>query len=118
MPNPLTQEDVSRVKGSNVYGTDDKRLGSVDTVLMDPQSKTIDRLVVKAGGVLGVGGRDVAIPVDQFTWDRDKEGFRLSKTVDELKSMPEWQTANSGAGSSYGGAGPISPAGAGPSSAR
>ncbi len=105
LPNPLTQEDVSRVKGTDVYGTDDKKLGSIDTVLMNPQSKSIDRLVVKAGGVLGVGGHDVAIPVDQFTWDSTKEGFKLSKTTDELKTMPEWKAASVGSssGSSVGG---------------
>jgi sporulation protein YlmC with PRC-barrel domain len=118
MPNPLTQEDLSRVKGTDVYGTDDKKIGSINTVLMDPQSKTIDRLVVKAGGVLGVGGHDVAIPVDQFTWDRGKEGFKLSKTADELKAMPGWQAASSSASPSYGGTGSASPTGAAPSGAR
>jgi hypothetical protein len=120
MPNPLTQEDVSRVKGTDVYGTDDKKIGSVDTVLMNPQSKSIDRLVVKTGGVLGVGGRDVALPVDQFNWDSSKEGFRLSKTADELKNMPEWKAASVGSssGSSVGGgAGPAGSTSSGTSGA-
>jgi len=105
IPNPLTQEDVSKVSGTTVYGTDDKKIGSVDTVLMNPQSKSIDRLVVKSGGVLGVGGRDVALPVDQFKWDSTREAFRLAKTTDELKAMPEWHAASIGssAGSSAGG---------------
>jgi sporulation protein YlmC with PRC-barrel domain len=105
MPNPLTQEDLSRVKGTDVYGTDGKKLGSVDTVLMNPQTKSIERLVVKSGGVLGVGGHDVAIPVDQFSWDSTKEGFKLAKTNDELKNMPAWKAASVGssAGSSVGG---------------
>jgi sporulation protein YlmC with PRC-barrel domain len=94
--NPLTQADLSQVKGTDVYGADGKKLGSVDTVLMNPQSKEVDRLVVKAGGVLGVGGRDVAVPLDQFTWDGGKEGFRLSQTEDQLKSMPEWQATTYG----------------------
>ena len=98
LPTPLTQEDVSRIKGTDVYGTDDKKLGSIDTVLINPSSKTIDRLVVKAGGVLGVGGHDVALPVDQFTWDTAKEGFKLAKTTDELKAMPEWKSASSSSG--------------------
>jgi sporulation protein YlmC with PRC-barrel domain len=107
-PNPLAQDDLSRVTGTAVYGADGKKLGSVETVLMNPQSKEVDRLVVKAGGVLGVGGRDVAIPVDQFSWDISNEGFKLAKTTDELKSMPEWQSASSSARSSYGSAGSTS----------
>ena len=58
--NPLTKEDVSNIEGTTVYGSDDGKLGHVSTVLMDPQSKKIDRLVVTAGGLLGMGGHRVA----------------------------------------------------------
>lgn len=89
-PNPLAQEDVSRIEGTAVYGSDDKKLGRISTVLMEPQSKKIDKLVVNAGGVLGVGGHRVAIPVDQFSWDGDRDAFKLSTTETVLKSQPEW----------------------------
>ena len=92
VPDPLKMEDVSKITGSAVYGSDDSKIGSVSTVLMNPESKTIDRLVVNSGGVLGVGGHKVAMPISQFTWDSDKGAFKLSKTIDDLKSMPEWQS--------------------------
>ena len=88
--NPLSQEDVSKIEGTTVYGSDDGKIGHVSTALMDPSSKKIDRLVVPAGGVLGVGGHRVAIPVEQFSWDADKGAFKLNTTVAELKQMPEW----------------------------
>ena len=88
--NPLNQEDVSKIEGTTVYGSDDGKIGHVSTALMDPSSKKIDRLVVTAGGVLGVGGHRVAIPVGQFSWDADKGAFKLGTTVAELKQMPEW----------------------------
>ena len=88
--NPLSQEDVSKIEGTSVYGSDDGKIGHVSTALMDPSSKKIDRLVVTAGGVLGVGGHRVAIPVEQFNWDADKGAFKLGTTVAELKQMPEW----------------------------
>ena len=43
-----------------------------------------------AGGVLGVGGHRVAIPVDQFKWDGDKDAFLLPMTTADLKAQPEW----------------------------
>src|SRR4051794_10988757 len=55
-PDPLKMEDVSKISGSTVYGNDDSKIGSVSTVLMNPESKTVDRFVVNEGGVLGVGG--------------------------------------------------------------
>jgi len=88
--NPLKQEDVSKIEGTSVYGSDDGKIGHVSTALMDPSSKKIDRLVVTAGGVLGVGGHRVAIPVDQLSWDADKGAFKLNTTLAELKQMPEW----------------------------
>jgi sporulation protein YlmC with PRC-barrel domain len=53
MPDPVAQKDVSEVKGSAAYSSDYKKIGSVSTVLMDPKSKKVDRLVVSEGGVLG-----------------------------------------------------------------
>ncbi len=91
VPDPLKMEDVSKITGSTVYGSDDSKIGSVSTVLMKPESKTIDRVVVNAGGVLGVGGHKVAVPLNQLTWDSDKAGFKIAKTTDDLKAMPEWQ---------------------------
>jgi sporulation protein YlmC with PRC-barrel domain len=96
-PNPLKLEDISKISGSAVYGSDNSKIGSISTVLMNPESKTIDRFVVSAGGVLGVGGHKVALPIDQFAWDGEKDGFKLTKTTDDLKAMPEWQTQKASA---------------------
>jgi sporulation protein YlmC with PRC-barrel domain len=90
-PDPMKMEDVSKITGSTVYGTDDSKIGSISTVLMNPENKTVDRFVVSEGGVLGVGGHKVALPVDQFTWDSEKGGFKVAKSTDDLKSMPEWK---------------------------
>ena len=70
---------------------------------MKPDDKAIDRLVVHAGGVLGVGGRYVAMPVDDFSWDGDADAFKISKTADDLTTMAEWTPSGSetrGTGSS------------------
>jgi PRC-barrel domain len=89
-PDPLKQEDVSKIEGTSVLGSDGKKLGDVSSVLMKPDDKKIDRLVVRAGGVLGVGGHRVAMPLDAFSWDSDAAAFKISKTADDLKSMAEW----------------------------
>jgi sporulation protein YlmC with PRC-barrel domain len=96
-PDPFTLEDISQIKGRTVYGSDGKKIGDVSTVLMKPDSKMIDRLVVSEGGLLGVGSHRVALPLDGFKWDGEKEGFTIAKTADELKSMPEWRAANADA---------------------
>ncbi len=91
MKDPLSSEDISQVEGSAVEASDGTSIGKVSTVLMDPSSKKVDRLVVAEGGVLGVGAHKVALPVDTFHWDGQKHSFTIQKTADDLKAMPEWQ---------------------------
>jgi sporulation protein YlmC with PRC-barrel domain len=90
LPNPLAQQNVAKISGAAVYGSDGKSIGSISTELMSPESKTINRLVVSSGGVLGVGTHYVAVPVDQFTWDTSKNAFTLARTAAQLDAMPQW----------------------------
>ena len=101
--NPLKQEDVSKIEGTSVLDSDSKKIGDVSRVLMKPEDKKIDRLVVRAGGVLGLGGHLAAVPIDEFSWMPDAAAFKLDKKADDWKSMAEWQepgTAASITGSS------------------
>ena len=91
MKDPLSSEDISQIDGSSVVASDGTSIGKVSTVLMDPASKKVDRLVIAEGGVLGVGAHKVALPVDSFHWDAQKHQFTIQKTADDLKAMPEWQ---------------------------
>ncbi len=93
-PNPLKAEDVSEITGNSVYGSDDVKLGSVSTVLMNPETKAVDRLVVSSGGMLGVGSHRVAVPISNVSWDAEKGGFKISQTAEQLKTAPEWVEGN------------------------
>jgi hypothetical protein len=86
------------------------KIGSIATVLMRPDSHQIDRLVVGAGGVLGVGAHQVALPVDQFRWDSEKRGFKISKTEVDLEAMPAWVATGADRGMSGSSAPPPAPA--------
>jgi sporulation protein YlmC with PRC-barrel domain len=98
--NPLTQSDVSKIEGTAVFGSKNDKIGHVSEVLMNPQTKKIDRLVVTAGGFLGVGGHPVALPIDQFSWDSRNGGFKLNTTEAALKSKPAWVEGATATGSS------------------
>ena len=99
VPNPLKQADVSKITGTAVYGSDGKEIGDVTTELMRPDSKKIDQLVVRSGGVLGIGGREVAMPIDKFAWDSAKGAFKVETTAKELKSMTAWDGSSSASAS-------------------
>ena len=90
-PNPLQQADVSKIEGTSVIGGDGKDLGDISTVLMQPQDRKIDRLVIHTGGVLGIGGHYVAMPVDAFSWDGNRKAFTIAKTSNDIAYMAEWR---------------------------
>jgi len=91
-PNALDSADVSELNGADVYGADGKRVGDVSTALMQPSTKTIDRLVVSSGGVLGIGMHYVVLPLADFTWDAQRGAFRIAETAKDVKAMPEWKS--------------------------
>ncbi len=97
--NPLTEGLLSRIRGTAVYGSDERWIGHVATVLIDPRTRRIDRLVVAAGGILGFGSHPVAIAVNQFSWDAYKRVFRLPATLAFVKSMPAWSESETATGS-------------------
>jgi sporulation protein YlmC with PRC-barrel domain len=105
-PNPLNQPDVSKIIGTAVYGSGGKEIGDVSTVLMRPDKKMIDRLVIHSGGVLGIGGRYVAVSLEQFSWNAQKGVLTISKTAKDIDKMAEWKSpmsrsvATTGGGSS------------------
>ena len=118
MKDPLSSEDISQIEGSSVVASDGSSIGKVSTVLMDPASKKVDRLVIAEGGVLGVGTHKVALPVDSFRWDAQKHEFKIQKTADDLKAMPEWQQPQLAEAPSGGSAGSSAPAASPPPAPR
>jgi sporulation protein YlmC with PRC-barrel domain len=77
--------------GQAVYNDNNEKIGSVDDLIVSP-SKDVSYAIVGAGGFLGVGKHDVAIPVSQFT----ESGGRIvlaGVTKDTIKAMPEFEYA-------------------------
>jgi len=118
MKDPLSSEDISQIEGSSVVASDGSSIGKVSTVLMDPASKKVDRLVVAEGGVLGVGAHKVALPLDSFRWDAQKHEFKIQKTADDLKAMAEWQQPQLAEAPSSGSSGSTAPAVSPPPASR
>lgn len=77
------------ILGKSVYNEEGKVVGKVDDVIVAPDS-SISYAIVGAGGFLGVGKHDVAIPVKQFTVNKDKITL-LGATKDALKALPKFE---------------------------
>jgi sporulation protein YlmC with PRC-barrel domain len=87
---------ASKFKGTDVVGTDDKKIGDVSDILFDKDGK-IEAYVVGVGGFLGIGAKDVAlapsafqvVPGDKSKNESDK--LRLSMTKDQLKEAANFE---------------------------
>jgi len=85
---------ASKFKGTDVIGTDDKKIGDVSDILFDKNQKVL-AYIVGVGGFLGIGSKDVALEPAAFqtvpgTSATDFK-LRLSMTKDELKQAPTFE---------------------------
>jgi sporulation protein YlmC with PRC-barrel domain len=81
-----------QILGQTVYNDSNEKVGKVDDIIVAPD-KAISYAIVGAGGFLGLGKHDVAIPVNQFKAD-DGKLVLAGASKDVLKAMPEFEYAN------------------------
>lgn len=100
---------ASKFMGTDVIGTDDAKIGDVSDVLFDKQGK-VDALIVGVGGFLGIGQKDIALPISSFQVVAANSGknttssdqLRLSMTKDQLTQMAEFKSMSSTAATTTG----------------
>jgi hypothetical protein len=111
---------ASKFKGTDVIGTDDKKIGDVSDILFDKDGKIL-AYVVSVGGFLGVGAKEVALPPSAFTVKPASNGksdqLQLAMNKDELKQAQNFTPysppapTTTGMGSPAGRGGAIRPLG-------
>jgi PRC-barrel domain len=85
---------ATKFKGTDVIGTDDKKIGDVSDILFDKDKKIL-AYIVGVGGFLGIGQKDVALDPAAFQQvpgsSANDYKLRLSMTKDELKNAPTFE---------------------------
>ncbi|HVV63629.1 MAG TPA: PRC-barrel domain-containing protein [Pseudolabrys sp.] len=104
---------ASKFKGTDVVGSDDKKIGDVSDILFDKSGK-IEAYVISVGGFLGMGSKSVALAPTSFEVVPATNGgspkLKLSMSKDELKQAQNFKPyepprQTTGMGSSSGGLG-------------
>ena len=80
------------VLGQPVYNDKDEKVGTIEDIIIAPD-KGISYAIVGAGGFLGMGTHDVAVPVSKFKLV-DKKLVLAGATKESLKASPPFQYAN------------------------
>jgi hypothetical protein len=80
-----------KILGKAVYNDKNEKIGVVDDLIITPD-KSVSYAIIGAGGFLGMGKHDVAVPVGQFKEDKGRIVL-AGATKDALKAMPKFQYA-------------------------
>lgn len=83
---------ASNIKGSDVLGSDDKKIGDVSDILFAKDGK-IEAYILSVGGFLGVGAKEVALAPSsvQLVQDKDTWKLKVSMTKDQLAQAPNFE---------------------------
>ena len=77
--------------GKTIYNDAGQKVGKVEDLIISPD-KNVSYVIVGAGGFVGIGRHDVAIPVTQIQ-DRAGKLVMPGATKDTIKGMPEFTYA-------------------------
>jgi sporulation protein YlmC with PRC-barrel domain len=82
-----------KLLGHSVHNDKNEDIGKIDDIIVSPK-RTVSWAIVSVGGFLGIGKKDVAIPMDQLHFEGDKLVLpRASKQA--VQAMPAFEYAGS-----------------------
>lgn len=79
------------ILGKAVYNDKNEKIGTIDDLIITPD-RSVSYAIIGAGGFLGIGKHDVAIPMSQLKLEKDR--FILpGATKEALKALPKFEYA-------------------------
>lgn len=84
--------------GTTVYGAEEQTIGEIGDIIVS-QDGNVDAVIVDVGGFLGVGGKEVAIGMDNLAFMTDGQGalyLYTEFTEQELENQPAYDEATYG----------------------
>ena len=78
-----------KVEGTAVYGADDRKIGSIERVMIDKISGRVSYAVLGFGGFLGLGNDHYPLPWQSLKYDTRVGGYRTGVTEDQLRGPPK-----------------------------
>lgn len=84
-----TGSDIDDIRGSNVYGLEDKKLGKIDDVIFDHMSGDIRYVVVDTGGLLS--SKKFLVPADRLMPSTEHENdYAVNLTKEQIEAFPPY----------------------------
>jgi hypothetical protein len=79
-----------KVEGTAVYGADQRKIGSLERVMIDKISGKVAYAVLSFGGFLGMGEDYYPMPWSTLKYDTNLGGYLVNLTKDQLDNAPKF----------------------------
>jgi len=79
-----------KVEGTSVYGADQKKIGTLERVMIDKYSGKVAYAVLSFGGFMGIGEDYFPVPWSILKYDTSLGGYRVGLTKDQLDKAPRY----------------------------
>ena len=89
---PLVAMPASEVIGADVVNADGNTVADIVDLVKRPGEDQL-YAVLSVGGFLGIGDKQVVVPLSEFDVAPDGQILMATATQDQLKSMPEYEEA-------------------------
>ena len=76
-----------KVEGTAVFGAGDRKIGSIERVMIDKISGRVSYAVLGFGGFLGLGNEHYPL----LKYDTDLGGYRTGVTEEQLRGAPRYR---------------------------
>jgi hypothetical protein len=75
--------------GKAIYGAEDKKIGSIEHVMVDKSTGEIAYAVLSFGGFMGIGNDHYPVPWKLLRYDSELGGYRSDISGNRLKGAPK-----------------------------
>jgi hypothetical protein len=79
-----------KVEGTTVYGGDDRKIGSIERVMIDKTSGRVSYAVLGFGGILSLGNDHYPLPWQSLKYDTRLGGYVTGVTEQQLRGAPKY----------------------------
>lgn len=112
-----TDMSADKLIGASVYNTEGEKVGAVEDIVIDKDGK-IAGVVLKVGGLLGIGGKSVGIKWDEVKVSPQDPLVTIAYKKEQLEVAPDFQTQDALQNEQSNGAMPAPPPAAPPTTSE
>ena len=85
---------ANSLKGNNVRNAKGDNLGKVEDFMLDTSTGEVSYAVLSFGGVMGIGNKLFAVPLQAMRTDTEQHEFILDESKERLEKAPGFDKDN------------------------